>query len=282
MLSSTPAPQADLGPANPSVEAKPRLLMVCGHPRSGTTMLTQLLDSHPQIKLTYELHTFLGVGKPLRKHLRLLRRRNRWQLPPVRTRGARKRWPSKLASAVFLVRYALGLALQRRNPIDLDSMRRVLRGIFPWAQVVGDKYPRYVFRLDRFAAEPDLLIVVIYRDARDVVRSSIEQAKRGWRRTSFGDRLSSPESAAKSWVKAIESMERNLEHIHVVRYEDIVRQPETALRDLGHYLGVDPGGFTSSIIKQDRVGKHKQGLSEADQTVVMKVAGDAMRRQGYL
>lgn len=282
MQSSTVTQRPGLGPAHASVESKPKLLMVCGHPRSGTTMLTQLLDAHPQIKLTYELHTFLGVGKPLRRHLQLLRRRNRWRLPPVRTRGARKRWPSKLASAVFLARYALGLALQRRNPIDLESMRRVLRGIFPWAQVVGDKYPRYVFRLDRFAAEPGLMIIVIYRDARDVVRSSIEQAKRSWRRTSFGERLSSPESAARSWVRAIESMERHRGRIHVIQYEALVRDPATVLGELASYLGVDSGGFPAGLIKQDRVGKHKKGLSRAEQATVEQVAGEAMRRLGYL
>jgi hypothetical protein len=258
------------------------MLMVCGHPRSGTTMLTRLLSSHPDIDLTFELHNFMGVGRSPWQHLGLLRRNNRWRLPPFRIRGARRGSRRRLLGAILFTRYVLGLFWQRRNPIDLDSMRRVLRGIFPRAQVLGDKYPRYVFHLDRFAAVPDLLIVVIFREARDVVRSAIEKSKKSWRRTSYGRRFASPTSAAKSWVRAIESMERNRERIHVIRYEDLVRQPEAVLRDLGRYLEVDPEGFKSSIIKQDRVGKHKKGLSDADQATVVQVAGEAMRRQGYL
>jgi Sulfotransferase family len=244
-------------------------------------MLTQLLDSHPDIAMTYELHNFLGLGKPLWRHLRLLRKRNRWRLPPIRLRGLHRTWLSRLAGIVFRVRYALGLARLRRNPIDLDGMRRVLHGLFPQAQVIGDKYPRYVFRLDQFAPEPDLLIVVIYRDARDVVRSAIERSKRQWRRTRFGERLGTPASAARSWVRAIQTMERHRERAHLIRYEDLVRQPKQVVRDLGQYLGVDPAGFRFGFIKQDRVGKHKQGLSEGDLAMVNKIAGETMRRLGY-
>ncbi len=263
-------------------EEVPRLVIVCGHPRSGTTLLTRLVNSHPDITLTYELRTFLGVGKPLREHLQLLRERNLGRLPPVRVRGAHRRWPSRVSSLVFLARYALCLTLLRREVIDLGSMRHVLRGIFPSAKVVGDKYPQYVFRLDQLTSEPGLLIVVIYRDARDVVRSTIEQANRSWRRTSGRERRSTTESAAGSWVTAIECMERNREHLHVIRYETLVEDPGACLDSLGAYLGVDPRGFRAGFVRQDRVGKHKKGMSEDDQAIVVRVAGETMRRLGYL
>ena len=183
---------------------------------------------------------------------------------------------------MFLARYALGLAVQRREVIDLESMRLVLRGIFPWAKVVGDKYPQYVFRLDQYVLEPGLFIVVIYRDARDVVRSTVEQSRRSWHRPSSSEKRSTPKSAAKSWIRAIENMERNRERIHVIRYEALVVDPEAILQSLGEYLGVNPGGFRAGFIKQDRVGKHKQGMSEDDQAVVLRGAGETMRRLGYL
>ena len=160
-------------------------------------------------------------------------------------------------------------------------MRRVLRGIFPWAKVVGDKYPQYVFRLDQYASEPGLLIVVIYQSTRDVVRSSIEQSTRSWHRSSSSERRSATVSAAGSWVTAIESMERNREHIHTIRYEALVDDPEASLHSLGVYLGVDPRGFRSGFVKQDRVGKHKKGMSEEDQAAVLRVAEVTMRRLGY-
>ena len=278
---STP-PDAATGSGTATAQLQPRMLMVCGHPRSGTTMLATVLSSHPEIGMTFELHNLLGVGKPFWQHVRLLRRNHRWRRPPFKIRGSRRGRRRSLVGAILFARYLLGLLRQGRKPIDLDCMRRVLHGIFPRAQVLGDKYPRYVFHLDRFAAVPDLLIVVIYREARDVVRSAIEKSKKSWRRTSYGRRFATPTSAAKSWVRAIESMERNRERIHVIRYEDLVRQPETVLRDLGRYLEVNAEGFKPSIIKQDRGGKHKKGLSDADQATVVQVAGEAMRRQGYL
>ena len=245
-------------------------------------MLAQILDSHPGIKMTYELHNFQGVGKPLSQHLWLLRRRNRWKLPPVRVPGAEGRWPSRVAGIFFLARYSIGLVAQRKQTIDLECMRRVLGGIFPQADIVGDKYPRYVFQLDQFTAMPGLLVVVIHRDARDVVRSAIEKAMTSWRNTEFGARLSTPASAASSWVQAIESMEQSRERVHVIGYEQLVGQSETVLHALGQYLAVDPAGFNPSLIKPDSVGKHRQGLSDADRAVVEEVAGDPMRRLGYL
>jgi len=265
----------------PPGDRQPRMLIVCGHPRSGTTMLTQLLDSHPDIGMTYEFHNFLGVGKPWRQHLRLLRKRDRWRLPPIRLRGGHRRWPSRFAGVLFQLCYAFGIAQLSRDPIDLDGMRRVLHRLFPRARVIGDKYPRYVFSLDRFSLVPELLIVVIYRDARDVVRSAIEQSKKDWRHTPLGARMATPAGAAQSWVRAIHAMDSHRQFVHTIRYEDLVSQPGLVVLDLAVYLGVDPGGFRYRFIKPDRVGKHKQGLTEADLAVVEEVAGVTMRRLGY-
>ena len=48
--------------------AEPRLTIVCGHQRSGTTMLRQLMNTHPEVMLTMEFRNFTHLGAPLHRY----------------------------------------------------------------------------------------------------------------------------------------------------------------------------------------------------------------------
>ena len=45
-------------------------LMICGVPRSGTTLLRRLCDGHPDVAVTYETRVFAFPAKPLHVHAR--------------------------------------------------------------------------------------------------------------------------------------------------------------------------------------------------------------------
>jgi len=187
----------------------------------------------------------------------------------------------RLQSGLFLFRYLIGLRCYRNTLIGAREVEAVLRRLFPHATIVGDKFPLYVFDLDKLVTVPDLFRVIIYRDCRDVTRSALEMSRTKWRGRRFAERLGTAEKVAREWVRAIELMERHADQVHVIRYEELVAAPQPVLEALGKYLGVDPQGFRHQRIHVTSVGKYRQGLSEHDLRDVIAIAGPTMERLGY-
>ncbi|MBA3562613.1 MAG: sulfotransferase [Gammaproteobacteria bacterium] len=52
------------------------VLLIAGHPRSGTTLLRRLCNAHPDIALTHEVGTFLYLGSSYKEYRRQLIRRS--------------------------------------------------------------------------------------------------------------------------------------------------------------------------------------------------------------
>ena len=185
----------------------PKLLAVCGHPRSGTTMLCRVLNTHPDISMSFEFHNFRRLNTQVADHLMPLR--TSWMKRRLIKRNRSDgRLARTLASGWFLHRYRRGIRRLDVDRIDVESVRAVLRDIFPRALVVGDKTPAYVFDLDRLARFDGLKRLVIYRDCRDVVNSAMKMARTKWDKKKLGNRYDTPEKVAGQWVKAIELMDR--------------------------------------------------------------------------
>lgn len=178
-----------------------RPIFVVGCPRSGTTLLRLMLDSHPAISCGPETH-FVA---PLQQVM------DRW--PALSRFGfEREYWYEKLADFV--------------DSFQSDYARR--RGKRRWA----DKTPLYALHLD-FVNDlfPRSQVVHLIRDGRDVVASHRDSwgyrsalgASDKWRRfvtaaRSFGDRA---------------EPDRYLE----IRYEDLVDDPEATMRATLAFLG---------------------------------------------
>jgi hypothetical protein len=179
-----------------------RPIFVVGCPRSGTTMLRHVLDSHPSISCGPETRFLWGL------------------------RGLEERNWSTLAG--------FGMSI--------DEWHAKVRELFEaphrhYAQIQGktrwaDKSPDYALMLEYVdALYPESQIIHIVRDPRDVIES--------WRHF-YGTR--SLRRAAQSWVRYVraahEFARTHLEHRAIeVRYEDIVRDPEQTLRKLFAWLG---------------------------------------------
>lgn len=184
--------------------------------------------------------------------------------------------------ALFVLRYALGtLSCSRGGRVTPEVMRTTMRSILPWAKVAGDKYPGYVFSLDRFAARPELYPIVIVRDCRDVVASTLEMAQTEWRGSHFAGVIDTPEKVTHRWLEAVAIQERNASRILILRYEDLVTQPLSQLERLGIYLGVDPDGFRPEMLKAGSIGRHRRSLTPKDLELIRSLAGEAMGRWGY-
>lgn len=262
-------------------DVTPKLLIVCGHPRSGTTMLCRVLNSHPDISMSFEFHNFRRLNTQASDHLRPLR--TTWlKRRLIKRNRSDGRLARTLASGWFLHRYRRGIRRLDADKIGVESVRGVLRSIFPRALVVGDKTPAYVFGLDRLARFDGLKRLVIYRDCRDVANSAMKMAQTKWDKTKLGNRYDTPEKVAHQWVKAIELMEMYADRVVSLRYEDLVTNPGQITTALGEWLGVDPAAFRVQQIRTSSVHRHRSELSRDEIARIVEIAGPTMERLGYL
>ena len=265
------------------------VLIIAGHPASGTTLLRHICNNHPDITLTHEFGNFHNLGVPHKEYRNQLLKRlwnrgileNRFLLWSASNHLSPK--AVKIAkSHAFIARYLLEMHRYRGSVVDLSIVRTVLQGLFPKAQIVGDKEPHYVFAMDELASVNGLKRIIVYRDCRDVTSSLLENSRTKWRNKAWIKDFNAAEKVAKQWVRAVELMERNIDKLHAIRYEDLINQSDRELKKLGSWLGVDPADFSTEIIRDTGVGKYNIGLSDKELVTVMEVAGPTMSRLGYV
>ncbi|MGA2820179.1 MAG: sulfotransferase [Anaerolineales bacterium] len=257
-------------------------LLICGHQRSGTTILADVVGRHPDIRLTVEFANFWQLGLSYRVYVRwilgrwwLLRRRNNLLVPvalgPL----------NFLRNHLLVPCYLLAYTRFWRERVSVAAIEGALRCLFPRARVVGDKFPDYLSHLPELTASPQAQCLVIYRDCRDVASSTLRMARTTWRTRGFVQGLDTPEKVARRWVKGMQIMDQFADRIHVVRYEDLVQDPGPVLKGIGDWLGLDPQGFPSRYLQADKIGKHREGLTPEELRAVIEVAGPTMERFGY-
>jgi hypothetical protein len=180
----------------------------------------------------------------------------------------------------------------------------------------GEKTPRHVFRVDELlAAFPGAQVLCMVRDPRAVVASyrnwraqpahafdsdnGYDAAlDREWRRVR---RSYHPALLALLWRGAVLAARRaaarhGAEHVRLVRYEDLVSDPERTADSLGRWLGVDVAsglrtvGLVNSSYAPRRAGtgvvrasvdRWVEALPRAHVAVVEQVCGPLMSEFGY-
>jgi len=253
--------------AGEDLDGRPPIFVV-GCPRSGTTMLRQILDSHPAISCGPESRFLWGL------------------------RGIEERNWSSLAG--------FGLSLEEwhakvRELFEAPHRRYAAsQGKVRWA----DKSPDYALMLDYIdTLYPDAQVVHIVRDPRDVIES--------WRHF-YGPR--SLKRAAQSWVRYVRaahdfSRSQPEHRAAEIRYEDLVRQPEPTLRKLfawlgepwddavlrfdehkhtlaGGPLGPEPHGERTTV-RTSSIGKGHTAYASAALMIVRHNGRDLLRVFGY-
>jgi len=194
-----------------------RPFFVIGCPRSGTTLVRLMLDSHPRLAVPPESHFIVqgpGPREPVGAALeRILahRRFRDWGLAPehVEAEIARQQ-PASYADVVRCL---------------YDAFARD-RGKARW----GDKTPHYVLHVPRLLELfPDAQIVHVIRDGREVAAAVYAH---GW--------LDSPVTAAAWWRRTVREGRRwrslGPERYHEVRLERLIEAPEQTLRALCRFL----------------------------------------------
>jgi hypothetical protein len=182
--------------------AAPRPIFVVGCPRSGTTLLRLILDSHPAISAGPETRFLWGI--------RALEERN---------------WPTLEGFGLSLDEWHA----QVRTLFESLHLRYAQhQGKVRWA----DKSPDYALMLDYIdTLYPDAQVIHIVRNPRDVIDA--------WRRF-YG--VKSVHRAAQAWVRYVGAAHgfagrQPADRVTELRYEDLVRDPEPTLRQLFDWLG---------------------------------------------
>lgn len=271
---------------------KPRPLIIGGMPRSGTTLLQQLCDDHPQMRVTKEFGNYLFVGESLAGYLkgtaRRVRRINgRWrphgakQEPPTTLlQKLRVRGGNQIANGLAVSTHVLRIARHGTGPVKLSHLvaAETDNGAI---RIVGDKFPQYMFRMHQFVELQELLRLVIYRDCRDVTSSFLRKLRADWKNQRWTRPMDTAEKIARKWVEGVEIMERYAERLFVVRYESLVSDADTELRRIAEWLDVDPSGFDAGMVFGSSVGNYRRGLTARELDDVLRVSGSTLERLGY-
>jgi hypothetical protein len=287
-------------------------VFIAGHPKSGTSLLRSVLDSHPALVAYPEETSFFRrylpktAGKSLLQKTvlsdRYLTHIFEWNQvnPPAHQAGFPDRDYSYIP--VAKVRRAVNQLVAERFRHDGDMLSAV---ILAYGQVTGqltaatrhwvEKTPyneHYTAQI--FAWWPAALMVHTVRDPRDNF-TSYRRKHSNW----------SPEAFAMSWARSTQAGFDNLarygaEHYWMLRFEDLVIAPEARLRQLCQFLHIDddpslrqparggkPWAGNSmfedehSAISAAPVGRWQATLPAEDVAALEVVAAPWMRRLGY-
>jgi hypothetical protein len=287
------------------MQGRPPAPFVVGVGRSGTTLLRMMLDAHPQLAIPAETHF----------------------LPELIERSEAGASADELVATILAARTWGDFGLEPellRERVESDAagdaagVARAFYGLCADARGKprwGDKTPGYVKRMRPIAAAlAEARFVHLLRDGRDVALSRLARGM---------GRDKQLAEVAELWSRRIERARRQAKRLRgrylELRYEDLVTDPEPALRrvcelveldydpamlayheragerltELGDLEPVDSragrGGaeriaahsLTTSPPSGSRIGAWRNEMSAADRAAFEAVGGDLLRELGY-
>jgi hypothetical protein len=209
-----------------------RPVFLIGAPRSGSTLLARMLGSHPEIFAPAEPHLM-----PPLAHLGFHERVDQAPYDPVITQQGLRSFVSLLPGGE-----SDWLAALRRATDHLYERALAASG----RRIFLDKTPAYALVLDFLARlYPDARYVVLTRHPMAVWSSYVESFFDGDAAAAYARN-----PVLERYVPAIARFlrERPVPLVHV-RYEELVKEPEAALRAICEHVGV---GFEPGMIEYGR------------------------------
>ncbi len=206
--------------ATPDILENKQFLFIVGSPRSGTTWIQTLLAAHPQVATTVELTLFERyVGTWV----------TAWE---------------REAGNINQGKWHQGLPFLWEEEEFEDYLREFVARTYakiaaknPGASHVLDKYPAYALHtatIRHFI--PHARFIHVLRDGRDVVVSMLAAR----RNVGFG--ATNITSAANEWLRMVEGAREASQYAGSyleVRYEDVLDNPQVALKTLYEFCDLD-------------------------------------------
>ena len=244
-------------------------VFICGHPKSGTSLLRNLLDGHPELVVYPEESVFFRrywprvKAKPLSEKLaaaeRYLTHIFEWNLqsPPAHQAGFPDRDYTFVSFAEVNRYMRQMLAADYRHDGDILAAAVLAYGMA--TATLGEHTRRWVEKTpynERFAAQifkwwPNARCIHIVRDPRDNYVSyrrkhpewTLRQFAASWRR-----------STRKGWYNQRRFAGRYL----VIAYEDLARTPKETLARITDFLNIS---WDDVLLQPSRAGQTWQGNS---------------------
>lgn len=264
------------------IMSKPIPIFIVGSPRSGTTFLRDLLNSHPHLAIPNETHfipkLYLAYGEP--QSLTEVKKIFQW-----------------IEKTSYFRRFQIELKSDDLN--NCQTFSDIIYLIFnAYAQKQGkkrwaDKTPTYLNHMQLLLKIfPNAKFIHLIRDGRDVALSmiplvfshnNIYTAAWGWKNT------------VNKGIKQSRSIPQG-QYLEI-RFEDLILETEKTMKNLCQFID-EP--YTSDILKATRSGdyQHMSGtilpvadlskinqwenkMSIKDQMIFESVAGDLLAQLGY-
>lgn len=267
-------------------------IFIVGSPRSGTSLLSKIISSHPEIGVPFESHVYPRLYN--------------WK----ECYGDISAFENKKRIAEDLVNLETVKKWDRRpNPkkvienIHGGKFHHAFEGLMnAWLEEVGkrrwgEKTPHNAFFWREISEGfPSSKFIHIVRDGRDVAMS--------WKKVRFGpEHFYSIANLWNKYVQKAEDIKSNVskKRFHEVKYEDILRDPNQNIKKICQFLDES---FDSRMIEfyksprsyptddrnernlsrpllRDNMNKWKSSISERDLRIFESVAGETLRRYGY-
>lgn len=250
-------------------------IFVVGCPRSGTTMMSELLRDSPW-GAPFETHFIIKHMKALNGDLDLTQPE---KFHRVVKAILRERPIMQLNLALDIEEFYESLEqYDYAHVVDqLIARHRKQQGYKSW----GDKTPLYVQHCDELNnLFPDAKIIVMIRDGRDVALSLL---KKDWGPSNIF-------SCAELWKDCYEDIEnmQRLESkglLRIVRYEEMLRNPEVVIPEVYKFLGqtLNDEFFKKSLahVRRDNYNKWQSSMSVRQLAIFEGVAANTLEKLGY-
>jgi len=286
-------------------------LFIVGNSRSGTKMTTEILRGSKEISCFPEMHFFeqyysfeqtdqISLQEAINLSETLIVIRDNGYRGNIKITNEEREKSGKEAEEIVN-------DLKRDNLVSKSQLFiQVLASINTNVGYVCDPTPRNQFYVKEITEQlGDSKFIYLYRDPRDILLSQKKKWKARKGRFSNTDVIRTfinyhPFTISKLWVSSLNQLKKieNLENVHIIKYEDLVNQPEEFVQKMCLFLSIDfdpqmlnihySGSSRNSEeyskvkgITNASVGSWITGLNSAEIFIAEYICGKTMKKLGY-
>ena len=229
-----------------------KFLLISGCPRSGTTFLNLLLNSHPKIAISNECNVIKLIE---RVSLDLYRKEVLYNEKTIfeRSKSPRENW-----STSTLISY-IPKRKDSIKPIIYAYLSSIKKSSEVAIEIVGDKLPKYYKQdLDYFSILNDLPIKVIHitRDPIEVISSMMRRYANTNKGLDRWKAIESLEQGFNEWIEAwnwrVKARESKQIELLDLNYNKCIKYPNQMYVEISRFLEID-NLFDKELISNEQV-----------------------------